>query len=62
MKLILIMLLFSSCSLNLPVRKTSKEENVIDKVHKCVLELVGKHAVKAREAQEVCDNIYRRQG
>ena len=62
MKTLLVLILFSSCALDLPVRKVSKEETLVDKVHKCVIELVGKHAVKAKDAQEVCDNIYRRQG
>jgi len=60
-RILLILTLLSSCALSLPERKVTKEDTITDKVHKCVVELVGKFAVHAKEAQEVCDKVYRRQ-
>jgi len=58
MKLLLILTMLSSCAL-LPERKI-KRLSPIDKLHRCVVDLIGRFNVKATVAEEVCAKIYKK--
>lgn len=58
MKLLIVLLLLGSCA-NLPMKRG--EENVAaTKMEKCITNFIGKFAIKAKIAQEVCESIHKK--
>ena len=59
MKALLLLVVLSSCAL-LPESREVKEKTPIDKLHECVVDLIGRFNVKATVAEEVCAKIYKK--
>jgi len=58
---ILLLLLATSCALPFETRNNNKEDLLaVDKLHNCVREMIGKYGIKAKIAQEVCSDIYKK--
>ena len=60
MKALILILFMTSCTLAVPSREKKKELTPIDKLHACVVELIGVHNVNAKTAEEVCARIYKK--
>jgi len=58
MKLLIILLLLGSCS-NVPIKRGHENEAAIN-MEKCITKFIGKFAIKAKVAQEVCESIYKK--
>ena len=58
MKLLLVLLLLGSCA-GLPVKRG--EDNIAaTKMEECITKFIGKFAIKAKIAQEVCESIHKK--
>lgn len=54
----LVLIALISCALPTPVDR--KEQTAIDRMEECVVRLIGKFAIKAKIAQEVCEGIHKK--
>jgi hypothetical protein len=67
MKVLLILLLTSSCTLHVPKRPSKVKKTVqvrpktnIENVRECIETLMSTHGVTAKKSLVVCERIYRR--
>jgi len=60
MKALILILLFTSCSALKYPERTIEDDYYASKMMKCVEVMIGKHAIKAKIAQEICEKIHKK--
>jgi len=61
MKILLILMIITSCTLpNRPIKRKRYRKIHIDKMYECVMRLIENNGIEASVAQEVCENTLRR--